>query len=162
MRLTHMIAAIAAGMLISFAGGMELANVRHDAAEQLASQSQQTMLATTNARAAAIVSAAAAWQSRAAACEDKFKIVTLLVEPRPAAPGASMPILGGALALSLSNTGNSGGLRVAWAIPAQVEPQSTLPGAQYVWIDHSDPGADPGADGKILGTYFAKIVSPAQ
>jgi hypothetical protein len=74
-----------------------------------------------------------AWTMRAEQCEAKFQVGTMIYEPRPA---FSVPVLNGAVTLSLGG-GVPGGQQLApvWYVPAQVTPQTNLPGARYQWID---------------------------
>lgn len=67
-------------VFISFAGGMEYANTRHEAAAATAGQAEEQMLATMNARSAvqaqqiaALNKLALVWQQKANQCEEKWK-----------------------------------------------------------------------------------------
>lgn len=124
--------------------GEAIADSRHQAQQSIQGDAEGKMLATMNARSAEL-------QNRAQTCEAKFNTVTLLVEPRTAPAGPSLPLLGGAVSLTLNDLQKSGGMNVSWAIPAQITPVSRIPGAQYVWIDNTT--------GKIMGTYLVRPVS---
>jgi len=73
-------------------------------------------------------------QARAEACEAKFTGGTVIYELRPA---YSVPVLNGALTLSLGSAANPDGEQLApvWYVPAEVTPQTSLPGARYQWVD---------------------------
>src|SRR5580704_16257091 len=133
--LSTFLAGIILGAVIVYAGFSYSNTSRDDARVQAESTLRNTL-----------ISGAKSWQGRAETCEQKFNTTTLLVEPRQAPPGPSLPLLNGAVSLTLNNFQAPHGLSATWAIPAQVTPASTLPGAQYVWIEH--------ATGKIIGTYL--------
>lgn len=163
MKTQHTIAAIGISIALSFIGGLLYAKAEYVSVDQLYSRAETDLRDTLTKRGldwehraeAAEAQLANANQSMATLeaikqmYEAKFKTTTLLVEQRSAAAGPSLPLLGGAISLSINALqGQPGGMRAAWAIPAEVQPISSIPGAQYVWIDN--------ATGQIKGTFLAR------
>ena len=149
---------IAGGVLclaIGFiAGG---AHASFDMRQRLAAQAQMNrddvaLLNENNKELSDLAGVAVAWMGRAQSCEAKFHTITVLDEYKPA---VSLPVLHGAFTVELGSAGNpAGGLAPAWAIPAQVEPYSALPGAMYRWIDAKT--------GEAKGTFPAESPEGAQ
>lgn len=134
MKLSHAIVGILASIVLAFAGGSAFEGQRRDALQASDGEQEQKMLTLMNQRSAALL-------DRANSCEAKFTVGTVMFEPRAL---ASESFFGGAVSLDV---GNGAQLAGAWYVPVQVEAHSTIPGAQYRWID--------GKTGEIKGVFPA-------
>jgi hypothetical protein len=154
MKISHALIAIVFAVLLSFAGGMEFANQRFEISQtKMLAQDQSErdftalQISSLNQMLANEDRGMATWRNRAAVCEQKFTVGTILYESRPA---ATLPLLHGILALSLNDMPAS--LATApvpeWMIPVQIEPRTNLPGAQYRWVDLRT--------GEVKGTFTAR------
>ncbi len=87
-----------------------------------------------------------AWQQRAEKCEVKERYATVIYEYRP---GAALPLLHGAFAITLGSVGNhpDSDLKPVWVIPVQTPVYTNLPGASYEWVD--------GKTGATIGRFPA-------
>ena len=87
-------------------------------------------------------------QKRAETCEAKFSVMTIMFEPRPA---VSIPLLNGLASVTL---GNGEELVPVFYAPAQVTPNSPVPGAQYRWISLKNK--------EVIGTYPARTMAQGE
>lgn len=124
------------GTTVGFLVGWGLTSItdqKHQAAEFNEYQAQWSDVAHNlkNAQMIAEIQqqTIAVLQARTQACEAKFSVGTIVYEPSPA---ASLPLLHGAVSLSLA-PGEA--TAPAWFIPAQVAVYTNIPGARYQWQD---------------------------
>jgi hypothetical protein len=120
--------------MLTFAAGVEFASQKFERSQAGILQSDASERATTAQQILALNKLAVVWQQRTDLCEAKFKVGTIIYEPRPA---ATLPLAHGLLSLTLN--GGAAGIPSpavpAWYIPAQVPVYSKIPGAMYSWQD---------------------------
>lgn len=152
MKSQDMIAAICGAIILAFAGGFaggtEYSNIKHDALADIVSQAEGGLRTTLVERASTARREAEEFSQRAYACEQKFSMGTVMFEPRAL---GSASFLHGTVSLDV---GNGMQMSPAWFVPAQVQPHSAIPGAQYRWIDNQT--------GEIKGTFAAVVDAPGQ
>jgi hypothetical protein len=131
---------------LAFAGGIA---TEKSSAEQTANFMIQSSQMVQDNQARALESwqkSSAAYLERAQSCEAKFRIGTVMFEPRPL---GSVSFMHGAASLDV---GNGMQMTGTWFVPVQIEAHSTIPGAQYKWID--------GPTGVVKGTFIALPAGP--
>ena len=115
--------------LVSFAGGVEWASHKFEASQVQFLKTQQSQQEQNDQTQLNLYNLSRSFEIRAEACEKKFDVNTVLIEPRAA---ASIPMAHGGIALSILPEESS---RAVWVIPAQVQPYSSIENAKYLWID---------------------------